>query len=98
MDMAASACRCKPNRRGGDGQSKPAFTLIETALAIVVVSTGVLAIMAAQQAFHLKNAWSTHASTATWLASEIRELTLNLPRHDVGNSADHVGSPISTGA
>jgi hypothetical protein len=59
-----------------------AFTLIETALAMVVISTGVLAIMAAQQAFHLKNAWSTHASTATWLANEIRELTLDLPRHD----------------
>lgn len=64
-----------PRRRLG-------FTLIETALAIVIVGVGVLAMMSAQQAFHRKNRWSTHASTATWLANEIREMTLALPRHD----------------
>lgn len=58
------------------------FTLIETALATIIVGVGVLAMVAAQQAFHLQNAWSTHASTATWLGNEIREMTLNLPRHD----------------
>ena len=58
------------------------FTLIETALATVIVGTGVLAIVSAQQAFHIKNNWSTHASTATLLGNEIREMTLNLPRHD----------------
>lgn len=58
------------------------FTLIETALATIIVGVGVLAIVAAQQAFHKQNAWSTHASTAMRLGNEIREMTLNLPRHD----------------
>jgi len=58
------------------------FTLIESALATIIVGVGVLAMMSAQQAFHQKNSWSTHASTGTWLANEIREMTLNLPRHD----------------
>ncbi len=63
-------------------RSQEGFTLIETALAIIIVGVGVLAIMAAQQAFHQQNAWSTHASTATWLGNEIREMTMHLPRHD----------------
>jgi hypothetical protein len=62
-------------RRGG-------FTLIETALATIIVGVGVLAMVAAQQAFHKKNSWSTHVTTATALGNEIRELTWNLPQHD----------------
>lgn len=58
------------------------FTLIETALATVIVGVGVLAMVAAQQGFHRQNGWSTHASIATRLGNEIREMTLNLPRHD----------------
>lgn len=59
-----------------------AFTLIETALATVIVGVGVLAMVAAQQGFHKQNGWSTHASIATRLGNEIREMTLNLPRND----------------
>lgn len=58
------------------------FTLIETALATVIVGTGVLAIVSAHQAFFKQNEWSTHASTGQRLGNEIRELTLHLPRHD----------------
>lgn len=58
------------------------FTLIETALATVIVGVGVLAMVGAQQAFHQKNEWSTHATIAQQLGNEIREMTLNLPRHD----------------
>lgn len=58
------------------------FTLIETALATVIVGTGVLAIVSAHQAFFKQNEWSTHASTAQRLGNEIRELTLHMPRHD----------------
>lgn len=58
------------------------FTLIETALATVIVGVGVLAMVAAQQGFHKQNGWSTHASIATRLGNEIREMTLNLPRND----------------
>ena len=66
-----------PGCRGPNG-----FTLIETALATVIVGVGVLSIVAAQQAFHKQNAWSTNASTATRLGNEIREMTFRLPRHD----------------
>ena len=59
-----------------------AFTLIEASLATVIVGVGVLAIVEAQQAFLQKNAWSTHTSTAMFLANEIREMTRNMPRHD----------------
>ncbi len=68
------------------------FTLIETALATVIVGVGVLAIVSAQQAFHIKNNWSTHASTATLLGNEIREMTLSLPRHDPVNGLAYWGS------
>jgi hypothetical protein len=55
---------------------------VETALATVIVGTGVLAIVSAQQVLLEKNEWSSMTSTATWLGNEIREMTLNLPRHD----------------
>ncbi len=59
-----------------------AFTLIETALAIVIIGTGVISILTAQAAFHQQNAWSTHTSTATFLANEIREMCTRLPLFD----------------
>jgi len=58
------------------------FTLIEAALTTVIVGTGVLAIVAAQQAFHAKNDWAQRTGTAQLLANEIREMTLPLPLHD----------------
>ena len=69
-------------RRRTRVEARAGFTLIETALATVIVGTGVLAMVAAQQAFHKQNHWSTHASIAERLGNEIREMTLNLPRHD----------------
>jgi len=66
-----------PGRTGRRG-----FTLIETALATIIVGVGVLSIVAAQQAFHKQNFWSTNASIASRLGNEIREMTLNLPQHD----------------
>ena len=65
----------RPRRRHG-------FTLIETALATIIIGVGVLAMMSAQAAFHQQNAWSTHSSIATHLANEIREMTWTLPQHD----------------
>lgn len=58
------------------------FTLLETGLAIVIIGVGVLAMIEAQSAFIQRNAWSTHSSTATFLANELRELTRGWPRHD----------------
>lgn len=66
--------RVRSGRRG--------FTLVETALATVIIGTGVLAMISAQQVLLEKNNWSTMANTATLLGNEIREMTLNLPRHD----------------
>jgi type II secretory pathway pseudopilin PulG len=63
-------------------RSGAGFTLIETALATVIVGVGVLALMEAHQAFLRTNSWSTHTSTATLLANELREMTRHYPRHD----------------
>lgn len=62
--------------------SSPGFTLIEASLAIVIVGTGVLAIIAAQQAYLRKNMWAQRSGTAVLLANEVRELTLTLPLND----------------
>src|SRR5205085_1701817 len=70
----ALAMRTPRARRG--------FTLIETALATIIVGVGVIALVEAQQAFHVQNSWSSNASIATRLGNEIREMTLNLPQHD----------------
>jgi hypothetical protein len=82
MALHADLRRASLRRRRRRGTPRAGFTLIETALATVIVGTGVLAMVAAQQAFHKQNHWSTHASIAERLGNEIREMTLNLPRHD----------------
>lgn len=74
----------RPTRRRGG------FTLIEAALTTVIVGTGVLAIVAAQQAYHRKNDWAQRTGTAVLLANELRELTLTLPQHDP-ISPSHMG-------
>lgn len=69
--------RRRRSRRRASG-----FTLIEASLTTIIIGTGVLAILAAQQAYHQKNNWSTRTSTAMLLANELRERTLALPLHD----------------
>ena len=49
------------------------FTLVETGLAIVIVSTGVLAMMLAQETVHRQNRWGARAARAARLGNEIRE-------------------------
>ena len=66
----------------GGRRRRVGFTLVETALATVIIGTGVLAMVSAHQVLLEKNEWSTMASTAALLGNEIREMTLNLPRHD----------------
>ncbi len=73
-------------RRGASG-----FTLIEAALTTVIVSTGVLAILAAQQAYHRKNDWAQRTGTAAMLANEIRELMMTLPTIDPLTGKNPVG-------
>lgn len=67
------------------------FTLLETALAIVIVASGVLAIMYAQQALHQQNRWANLSSTGTFLANEIREMVHDLPRHDPVTGPEYWG-------
>jgi len=64
-------------RRGRRG-----FTLIETALATVIIGVGVLALIESQQAFMKSNNWSSHSATAAYLANEVREIMRRLPKHD----------------
>ena len=64
------------------GVRRRGFTLIEAALATVIVGTGVLAIVFAQQTFHKQNGWAQRSAIAMRLAGEIREMAINLPRHD----------------
>ncbi len=69
-------------QKRGRGRARPAFTLLETALALTIVLVGVLAIADAQRAFIQSNSWSSQEATATYLAGELRELTRRMPRHD----------------
>ncbi len=63
-------------------RTRRGFTLLETALAMVIVMVGVLAMIEAQGGFIRSNSWSSHEATATYLANEIRERMRVLPRHD----------------
>lgn len=58
------------------------FTLIETAMSMIIIGVGVLAMVDAQRAFVQSNLWSSHAASGAFLAEEIREFARNLPRHD----------------
>lgn len=78
------------------------FTLIEAALATVIVGVGILAMVDAQQAFIRSNNWSSHAASGTYLANELREIIRPLPRHDptVGLALDDPGgggAPVLSG-
>jgi len=81
--------------RSSRARPRTGFTLLETSLAIIIIAVGVLAIIEAQQTFLRKNAWSTHSSTATFLANEIRELTQNMPRHDTFSGGLYFEDPIA---
>ena len=72
-------------------RSRPGFTLIEAALTMVIVGTGILAMVSAQQAYHIKNDWAQRTGTAQLLANELREMTLALPHHDPITGASNLG-------
>jgi type II secretory pathway pseudopilin PulG len=61
------------------------FTLLETALATVVLGVGVLALIEAHGAFTRHNRFSSSSTTGVYLANEIRERMRGLPRHDPVN-------------
>lgn len=70
------------------------FTLIEASLTTVIIGTGVLAILSAQQAYHMQNNWASRTSTAMLLANELRERTLSMPLHDPITGAATLGPEI----
>ena len=80
-----------PRRR----PARPGFTLIETALATVIIGVGVLAMMDAFQGFLRANSWSTHTSTGTLLAGEIREMSRTFPRHDAFSGGIYFENPVA---
>lgn len=61
-------------RRGRKG-----FTLVETALAMVIVGTGVMALLELLAAGSMVNASGTTLTTAVNLANNIHEITIGLP-------------------
>ena len=67
------------------------FTLIEAALTTVIVGTGVLSIVSAQQAFHKENLWAQRSATGMVLANELRELTIAMPMHDPISNDTNLG-------
>lgn len=69
---------------------------METMLALVILTVGVVAVVEAQRQFLLQNLWSTHSSTATYLATEIRELTRSFPRHDAFSGGLFFSNPADT--
>jgi prepilin-type N-terminal cleavage/methylation domain-containing protein len=64
------------------------FTLIEAAIATVILGSGVVAVAAAQRGFHLQNEWAAQAAVAQQLGVEVRELVLGLPQRDPVTGAD----------
>ncbi|MCC7406762.1 MAG: hypothetical protein IT442_01740 [Phycisphaeraceae bacterium] len=77
-----------PRRRR---RRRAGFTLIEAALTTVIIGTGVLAIVSAQQSFIMKNDWSQRSALGMYLANEVRELMLTMPLHDPIYGSSHYG-------
>lgn len=93
--LGPATCPPRPRRRTRRG-----FTLLETALATVILGVGVLALIEAHTQFSRHNDWSSSSATAAYLANELRERMRGLPRHDpvtglrligTGNSATAQG-------
>ena len=90
--------RCAPSRRPPLSRAR-GFTLIEAAIATMIVGSGIVAVMGAQRAFHLQNEWAAEAATAQQLGAEMRELMLGLPQRDPVTNDDLWGAePDESGA
>ncbi|CAN5762785.1 hypothetical protein BH11PLA1_BH11PLA1_22130 [soil metagenome] len=86
-DRGAGGARGRRGVRGARG-----FTLLESALATVIIGVGVLALVEAQATFSRNNDYSSSSATAAYLAGEIRERMRVLPRHDPVTGLFVVGS------
>jgi type II secretory pathway pseudopilin PulG len=71
--------------RGAGRRSRRGFTLLEAAMATVIIGVGVLALVEAQSTFLRSNEYSTSSATGTYLANEIRERMRKIPKYDPVN-------------
>jgi type II secretory pathway pseudopilin PulG len=87
--------RCKTNlqRRGSTrgAARRGGFTLLETALATVIVGVGVIATMQVMAAGTQSNDAASNMGTGVQLAHNIRELSLGLPLTDAVYGSSHWG-------
>jgi len=72
----------RPDRTNRPRRQNGGFTLLESALALVIVGVGIVALIEAHTNLSRANSWSTQSATASYLAGEIRERLRKLPRHD----------------
>jgi|TARA_B110000495_G_C22831848_1_gene485336 type II secretory pathway pseudopilin PulG len=70
------------SRRMPSTSSRRGFTLVETGLAIIIVSTAMLAMLGANESFSKQNYWGERAAQAARLGGEIRERTMVLTMAD----------------
>ncbi|HSU68777.1 MAG TPA: hypothetical protein VLJ39_17990, partial [Tepidisphaeraceae bacterium] len=66
-------------------QRRNAFTLVETALAMVIIGTGVMALLQLLAAGTMVNSGGTELTTAVNLANNIHEISINLPFQKPGS-------------
>lgn len=71
------------------------FTLLECALAMVILAVGVLALIEAQGYFFTANQFSSRSATGAYLAGEMRERMRMLPKHDPVTGLYKTGSVLS---
>lgn len=82
MCPAANTTCSNPTRRAQRRRNARGFTLLECALAMVILAVGVLALIEAQGYFLNANQFSSQSATGAYLASELRERMRMLPKHD----------------
>lgn len=83
-DKPGSSGRLPVRARTGRA-ARRGFTLLESALALVIIGVGITALIEAHTVLSRANQWSTQSATAAYLAGEIRERLRRLPRHDPVN-------------
>jgi prepilin-type N-terminal cleavage/methylation domain-containing protein len=69
--------------------ARPGFTLIESAVAVVIVGVGIVAMLGAMASGSRVNAQARETTQAIFLAQEIREWTLRLPYRDPNDPNQH---------
>src|SRR5687768_17326410 len=97
--------RCRPtHKRAGDAGSRPrrldrgGYTLIETALATVIVGFGILAGLRLFAACTAQSREAAERTTAMFLASNVQEAMADLPFSDPSGSPtfglEETGQPV----